>query len=172
MNDTRDGWIGALGSLLMRLACFVGFLMMVHITVDVAGRVLFNQPLEGTIEIVSVYYMVAVAFLPLAWIAANEGHIFVELFTRKLPRRALFRLDTVVKTVTFAYMVLFAWQTGREAVRATAVGEMAETATGFLSIWPSRWLLPAGCALMALWLVARVVRDVRAARRNGRPKPP
>lgn len=167
-----DRWIGKAGNLSMRVACFAGFLMMVHITVDVAGRVLFNQPLEETIEIVSAYYMVAVAFLPLAWIAANEGHIIVELFTRKMPQRARLRLDTVVNTVTVAYMMLFAWQTATEAVRATAIGEMVETANGFIAIWPSRWLLPAGCALMALWLAVRVVNDIRAARRAGRPTPP
>jgi TRAP-type C4-dicarboxylate transport system permease small subunit len=148
-------------NLLMWLSCIVGFMMMMHITVDVAGRVLFNNPLVGTIEIVAAYYMVAIAFLPLAYIVGNEGHIVVELFTRGLSPRGLFRLSTFVDIVTFAYMCLFAWQTGIEAVEQTEVGEVWETATGFVAVWPSRWLLPAGCALMAAFLLYRIVRAVR-----------
>ncbi len=47
---------------LMWLACFGGVLMMVHITIDVIGRVVFNNPFDATIEVVSAYYMVAVSF--------------------------------------------------------------------------------------------------------------
>lgn len=158
--------IGVLGDVLMWAACLVGFLMMMHIAVDVVGRVLFNHPLEGTIEIVSGYYMVAVAFLPLAYIAAHEGHIMVELFTRGLSERGLFRLDNIVDMVTFAYMTLFMWQTAAVAVEETVVGEVWETASGFLTIWPSRWLLPIGCALMAGFLLVRIVRNLREVSRG------
>ena len=165
MNNGPGRWIGGLCNLLMWVACFVGFLMMMHITVDVTGRVLFNHPLEGTIEIVSGYYMVAVAFLPLGWIAAHEGHIIVELFTRGLSKRNTLRLDSVVNAVTFAYMTLFAWQTGVSAVAEMETGEVWETATGFVAIWPSRLMLPIGCALMAAYLLMRVIRDIREAGR-------
>jgi len=158
--------VGVLCNLLMWAGCFVGFLMMLHIVADVTGRVLFNHPLESTIEIVSGYYMVAVAFLPLGYIAATEGHIIVELFTRGLSRRGQLRLDGVVNIVTFAYMTMFAWQTGAEAVAATRLGEVWETSTGFVAIWPSRWMLPVGCGLMAAYLLLRVVHDLREAQRG------
>ena len=148
---------------LMWAGCFVGFVMMMHIAADVAGRVLFNHPLEGTIEIVSGYYMVAVAFLPLGYIAGHEGHIRVELFTRGLTERGLLRLDNVVDIVTFAYMTLFTWHTAAAAMEETIVGEVWETASGFVAIWPSRWLLPLGCALMAFYLLVRIVRNLREA---------
>lgn len=160
MNSKLPRLIEGPVNLLMWLSCFVGFLMMMHITVDVAGRVLFNHPLEGTIEVVAGYYMVAIAFLPLAYIVGHEGHIVVELFTRGLSPRGKFRLGTVVDVVTFAYMSLFAWQTTIEAVEQTEVGEVWETATEFIAIWPSRWLLPAGCTLMAAYLLYRITRTV------------
>ena len=153
---------------LMWLACFVGLLMMLHITADVTGRVLFNHPLEGTIEIVSGYYMVAVSFLPLAYISRHEGHIFVELFTRGLSETRLLRLETAVNIVSAAYLSVFAWKTGEEAIYQTSSREMWETATGFVDIWPSRWMLPIGCAVMAIYLVLRIVMDVRKARQTDR----
>jgi len=151
---------------LMWLACFVGLLMMLHITADVTGRVVFDRPLDGTIEIVSGYYMVAVSFLPLAYISRHEGQIFVELFTRNLAERQLLRLEIVVKAVTVAYLSVFAWKTGEEAVFQTVSREMWETANGFVDIWPSRWALPLGCGLMAMYLALRMVVDVRKARRS------
>jgi len=147
-------------NLLMWLSCFVGFLMMMHVTVDVTGRVLFNHPLVGTIEIVAAYYMVAIAFLPLGYIVGHEGHIVVELFTRGLSPRGKFRLDLFVDIVTCAYISLFAWETAAEATDQTVVGEVWETATGFVAIWPSRWLLPIGCVLMALFLLVRIARTL------------
>ena len=53
------------------LGLLAGFLMMLHVTADVTSRTLFNRPLEGTTEIVAVYYMVMVAYLPWAWISAR-----------------------------------------------------------------------------------------------------
>jgi len=53
---------------LMWVGLLAGFLMMTHVSLDVAGRA-FWQPLTGTTEIVSGYYMIAVAYLPWALIA-------------------------------------------------------------------------------------------------------
>ena len=151
---------------LMWLSCFVGMLMMLHITADVTGRVLFNHPLEGTIEIVSGYYMVAVSFLPLAYISRHEGHIIVELFTRGLAARQLLRLEVAVNIATIAYLTMFAWKSGEEAYFQTLSGEVWETATGFVDIWPSRWMLPIGCAVMAVYLILRICLDLRNAERT------
>ena len=76
--------------------------MMVHITIDVIGRVVFNNPFDATIEVVSAYYMVAVSFLPLAYISRHEGQIIVELFTRNLRKRPMLRLELLVNVVTLA----------------------------------------------------------------------
>jgi hypothetical protein len=43
-------------------------LMMAHVTLDVVLKNLFNAPIQGTIEISSYYYMVAVVMLPMAMV--------------------------------------------------------------------------------------------------------
>ena len=55
--------------------------MAVHVIADVSARYLFNQPLPGTIEIVSLYYMVAVIYLPVAYVQSRRQHIVVTQFT-------------------------------------------------------------------------------------------
>lgn len=148
---------------LMWAACFIGFLMMMHITIDVTGRVLFNHPLTGTIEFASYYYMVAVSYLPLACVTRNEGQIFVELFTRNLTKPRLLKLDILVHIVTIAYLALFTWHTAVMALEQTEAGEMWEMADTFLDIWPGRWLLPISFLMMMIYLIVRVAKDIRQA---------
>jgi TRAP-type C4-dicarboxylate transport system permease small subunit len=49
---------------LLWIAVLAGVAMMVHVSADVAARTVFNIPFGGTNEIVSVFYMLAVAYLP------------------------------------------------------------------------------------------------------------
>lgn len=149
-------WIGLAG----------GTLMMLHVTADVAGRTIFNHPIEGTTEIVSGWYMVAVAYMAWAWIARNDSHIHVDMFTIKMPPRAKFWLEIAVKIVTLLYVTLFVWRTLLRAVEQTRAGEVWLAGTKYLPIWPSRWVLPIAGSLMVLYLVVRVFVDVNSVRKR------
>jgi len=146
---------------LMWIACAITFIMMMHITVDVALRVLFNAPLVGTFEVASAYYMVAVMFLPLAYVSRHEGQIVVELFTRNLKPRTLFRWDAAVHFITIIYLLFFTWNTGEMAAEQTKLGEVWEAGEYFLHVWPSRWIMPISFGVMAAYLLVRMVQDFR-----------
>jgi TRAP-type C4-dicarboxylate transport system permease small subunit len=143
-------WVAILG----------GVLMMLHVTLDVAGRTLFNHPIEGTTEIVSAWYMVAVAYLAWAWIARHDRHIHVDMFTMRLPARPRFWLDIVVKAVTALYVALFTWRTVKRAITQTELGEVWLAGTKYIPVWPSRWVLPIAGALMVIYLVVRIAADL------------
>ena len=136
-------------------------LMMLHVVIDVGGREIFGFPLDGTLEIVSFYYMVAVTFLPLAHVSHHEGHIMVELFTRGLPARRLAGLEAVVGIACLAFVVLFVRETWEAALESQESGEMWETSDDLITIWPSRFILPVGAALMGIYMVYRIVDDLR-----------
>ena len=153
---------------LMWVACACGVLMMLHIAVDVFCRNVLNAPIPGTVETVSAYYMVAIAFFPLAYISRSEGHIFVELFTRGLTGRGQAWLDLVVSLVTGAYIVIFAWQSTEVALDKTGEGEVWETATGFMAVWPSRWFLTVGLAAMAIYTFLIGFREWRRTLGDGK----
>ena len=133
-------------------------LMMLHIVADVATKYLFNDPIDGTTEIVAAYYMVAVVFLPLAYVTFAEGHLIVELFTVRMKGRPLAALIGCAGLVTLAYLLFFIWFTGVEAVRRTREGEAWETSVDLVAVWPSRWFLTIGLAAMALWVALALVR--------------
>ncbi len=144
----------------MWVALLAGFLMMTHVSLDVAGRALWT-PVVGTPEIVSGYYMIAVAYLPWALIARNDDHIMVNLFTRALPPKVNAWLDIAVKIALVAYVGVFTWQTWLTALKQMANRESLQVGGDYLIVWPSRYVLPATGFLMVAYLVVRVMRDVR-----------
>lgn len=146
------------------LAAVIAIMMMLHVVADIFAKYVLNHPLLGTIEIVSGYYMVVLVFFPLALVAETEGHIFVELFTRKLPDSVVRVLDGIARTVTILIGAGFAWITADEAVHRTVQGEVWDVSDGSMIIWPSRWILPIGIGAMAVLLLVTAF-DRSSARR-------
>jgi TRAP-type C4-dicarboxylate transport system permease small subunit len=142
------------------IALLAGFLMMVHVSVDVTGRYFFGRPVEGTTEFVSAYYMVIVAYLPWAYLARKDTHIAVDIFTRLMPQGFAHWLDIFVKLVVVLYLGVFIYQTGSQAMNQTRIQEVWQAGTTFVPVWPSRWLPPAAASLMLIYLVIKIIDDV------------
>jgi TRAP-type C4-dicarboxylate transport system permease small subunit len=142
---------------LLRIACAAAGLMMVQISVDVVSKLLLGRPIIATIEIVSTYYMVALVFLPLAFVDRTGGHIAADLLTRAMGRRlrafTLWLMDLLV-LVTIG---LLFWYTLDEAIRRTVDGEVWRSGEYLLPVWPSRWLLPIGSGMMAISVLIRLI---------------
>jgi TRAP-type C4-dicarboxylate transport system permease small subunit len=147
-------------NILLWISLIAGFLMMIHVSVDVTGRTVFNRPFAGTTEIVSAWYMVAACYLPWAWLERRNSHIVAGIFENFGTPRFSFWLNVFVKIFTLIYCIVFSWQTWLRAVQQTRAGEVWEAAGGFIPVWPSRWMLPIAAGLMAIYLVLRIIRDV------------
>jgi TRAP-type C4-dicarboxylate transport system permease small subunit len=158
-------WIDVVIHAMLWLALLAGALMMLHVVADVTGRTVFRHPLPGTTEIVAGYYMVAVAYLPWAYVARTDGHIIAEMFTRFGSEAFNFWLEIVVKIATLFFTGVFSQQTYLRAVSQTSAGESVQIAGGFLITWPTRWMLPISAGLMTLYLVLRVTDDIIERRR-------
>ncbi len=163
-------WLDKPIDLLLWLGLIAGVLMMLHVSVDVAGRYLFNHPIEGTTEIVAAYYMVLVAYLPWAWLARGDRHIVAGFFKRIGSPRFDFWLEIGVKCLTIVYLSAFVYQTFQQALRQTRAGEVWLAGTKYLPVWPSRWILPCASALMLFYLLLRVVSDIARRRERAAPE--
>lgn len=152
----------ALGRLLARavdLTTVIGLvavaLMMLHITVDVAGKFLLNTPVPATIALVSNYYMVTVAFLPLAFAETRNSHITVEVLTELFPLRVQRHLYSWSYLLSALIYALIAYRSWNEAVRAQGVGTFIMEQSTKLITWPSYYLLPLGAGLMTIVVLYR-----------------
>ncbi|MDC0868183.1 TRAP transporter small permease [Paracoccaceae bacterium] len=136
-------WIAAFNCIL--LMCLVA-----HVTLDVVMRYVFNMPLHSTILFVSVYYMVAIAFLPLAVIEEKNDHIAVELLTKRFPdniQKLLLVISTILTSIVTA---LVAARTGQEALTQYNNGAFSMEAGRKVLIWPSYFFLPIGFAMISV----------------------
>lgn len=142
---------------LLWVAIAAGIAMMVHVSVDVSARFFLNITFGGTNEIVSAFYMVAIAYLPWIWISRNEGHITVDLFTQMMPDGMRRFFDVIARIGTIIYVGVFTWQTGIESFVKYSEGEVWETSFGFVAVWPSRFILPVAGFLMAVYVLLDLI---------------
>jgi hypothetical protein len=73
---------------------------------------------------------------------------------------ALRILLAVVYLVSAAYLALFAWASGVEAVGMTRIGESSSAIYFEILIWPARWCVPFGTGLTACWMVLQAATNL------------
>ena len=131
--------------------------MMAHICADVVARNVLAVSIPGTSEIVARYYMVAVAFLPLAFLERERAMIAVELIDRALPPRVLLLSDIAVGLLTTAVYATLTWVTYRTAASNYASGTFVDVLGARWPVWPSYFLPVAGFALGTVLALLRMV---------------
>ena len=160
MRHALDRLVGAMNV----LAELAALLMMVEICADVAARNLFHIILEAGAETTTYYFMVALAYFPLAQITRDDGHLQASFFTSGFSPHGKAILEGVVALIMFGFMALIAWQTTLAAIDKMQVGEMVQAASINLPTWPSRWILPVGAGAMALYALSVGIAKLTGAR--------
>ena len=117
--------------------------MMVQVTMDVAGKILFNSPVPITLEMVSNYFMVAVVFLPFAAVEFIGGNIRVDIIYTHLSRVMKRCLDIVSYSFGIFLFWLLTTSSWDVAMKKYNVGEFIMGSYS-VSIWQSRFLVPIG----------------------------
>jgi TRAP-type C4-dicarboxylate transport system permease small subunit len=148
---------------LLALAIIAAFAMMAHVSIDVFARTVLKAPLRQTNQMVAAYYMIAVAFLPIALLGKRDDHISVDVFTANMRPWARRVLGVFTTLLGMAYMFVFTWQSWISASRRTAQGEVLEISGGYMFVWPGRWLLPIAGASLFLCFALRLVRLIISA---------
>lgn len=121
--------------------------MMFHICIDVALRDFLRISLDTTPEVVARYYMVVVAFLPLAWLERRNGMISVELLEWLLGPRTRQVSDVFVALLSALIYGVLTWATTKSALQHFAVGTFVEFTDYKMPVWHSYFLPPLGFVL-------------------------
>jgi TRAP-type C4-dicarboxylate transport system permease small subunit len=143
-----------LASAVSRILALIGaigvVLMMLHICTDVLLRNLFRYSLPVTVDVVSRYYMVAIAFLPLAMLEIRREMISVELIDFLLSRQLRRLSDILVCLVSSAIYTVLAYTTWIDAASNFRRGTFVELVDIKMPIWHSYLLPPIGFTIAAL----------------------
>jgi TRAP-type C4-dicarboxylate transport system permease small subunit len=162
MVDAIDRWTGRLSTALMFVAGIALMLMMIQMAVDVFMRNFFRSPIEGSLEIVSNYHMVAVVFLPLALVERRHEHITVDLFVNMMPAGAQRFVRIIGYLVCSVFFGLLTWQTGIDAFEAWQRDELLMSSI-YIILWPAKMLLPIGFGLMLVQVLLHAWKSIASA---------
>lgn len=134
--------------------------MMLNIVMDVVLKLVWNAPIQGTVEFSSYYYMVVLVMLPMAFVEMRDEQISVDLLFNHFPdwlQRVSLALSCLAAAAILAVMT---WRTGLDAMRAISVGEVVMGSREVI-VWPSRVILPVGFGLAS---IAALIRSIMALR--------
>lgn len=131
--------------------------LMIHVISDVALRNLVNQPVPATYEIVTNYYMVALAFIPLAWIEKSGGMVSVEVIEVILGPRGVWVSDKIVAVISTVIYLMLAWVTFEASLKTYAAGTFVMAQNVPIPTWPAYFLPPLGFLLTAVVTVSRLL---------------
>lgn len=135
-------------------------LMMGHVGLDVFCKYFFNQPIEGTLETVSYYYMVSIVFLAFPLVEQRREHVAVDLFFNRFSNNLKIWIYVAGMMLACLYYGFFCYQTFLDAVKATRQQETV-MANFLFYVWPSRWALPIGSGLLVVLMLLHAIRAVQ-----------
>ncbi len=151
-------WAAAIAATVAGLSLL---LMMAQTVLDVVLRAGFNNPIEGNLEVVSLYHMVAVVFLPLALVELRREHICVDMFVTALPHRVQSGVYVFAQLVALTFLALLFYRTLIDALHATRIDEVV-MGSALLVVWPAKWMLPVGFGAMMLAVAANAAAALAA----------
>ncbi|MDQ0317275.1 TRAP transporter small permease [Amorphus orientalis] len=139
------------------LAALGALVMMVHICAEIFLRTAFSAPIPATVEIVSRYYMVLLAFLPIAWLERRRGMVSVEAIDFLLPAGVKRYWDVAISLLSAVIYAGLAYTTWLVALKNYATGTFVMALEWVVPVWPTYFLPPIGFGLAVLVTVFRAI---------------
>lgn len=128
------------------------FAMMLSISADALGRYLFNRPLQGNVEMTSLYMMVILGFLGLSIAHRRQDHIQLDVFIRRFKpsvQRVVAVANALIAMVFFAALT---WWSGEVALEKLVERQTTYGAQQF-PLYLSYCWVPLGTAVLTLQLI-------------------
>lgn len=141
---------------LLRLLAMLALAVMIGVTiVDVTMRLVLNELVLGSVEIVQLT-LVATVFFAIPETFLRDEHITVDVIDSALSKKALRRLRAAANAVTALFLCVLAWRTVPPALDTLEIGDL--TSDLQLSLfW--YWLpIVAGSVLAAVTMLALLAR--------------
>jgi TRAP-type C4-dicarboxylate transport system permease small subunit len=134
---------------LLFVAALLAFLLSFLVVADVTGRALFNRPVRGTPEIVSLS-IVIICYLQAAYAIRSGGMLRMDALVLALPGRARAALDIVGALLGAAFFGLILWGGIDPAIYAWTSGEFEGEGALRVPVWPARFVIILCSALAML----------------------
>ena len=153
--------VSPISEVLVHIAMAVIVLVTLVVVADVSLRRLFNSPIHGSNDLATLGFSIIV-FLPLAWCALQNGHIELDLITRKLPKMAQQSLEVIMTFLGVIILVLVTWQILEQGIKLQAGN--AESAILGIPLPPFIYSAFVGMAILTLAFFIRLLNGINNLR--------
>lgn len=134
---------------LMVLAAILAFSLCFLVVADVLGRVIFNHPVQGTPEIISLS-IVIVCYLQTGFAIRSGGMLRVEAITAHLPQWANTILVAVGALLGIIFFSVIFFGSIEGAMYAWESDEFEGEGALRVPVWPAKFVIVIGCALATI----------------------
>lgn len=158
--ESFDRWLGKFARSLHMLAAVWLFSLAFLILADVIGRGIFNQPIQGTAELVA-NSIVAIGFLQLSHSIRMRGMLRAEFLDAYLPAWLMRGFSMLGYLVAIALFVAIAYASWEPMLNAVEIGEYQGDGALRVPTWPVRIIIVAMSLLSALSYVSLFARGLK-----------
>lgn len=130
--------------------------IMVVVVADVTMRYAFQRPLGWSYDLIGTYLMVCVFFFALSDTLHHHGHIAIDIFAPKLPRRLVHISLAVGYGLSALLLAMIAWQAWHRTSAAWNANNLI-SATVPWPTWPSYFMVVVGAALVTVRTALRTL---------------
>ncbi|MCE8524067.1 TRAP transporter small permease [Ruegeria pomeroyi] len=135
------------------------FALMLLAVVSVGGRNTMNAPLPGYVDWIE-QAMPLIAFMGIAFVQREGGHIRMDLFIGRLQGRALWLFELISVLLILGLMILLVWGSWAHFLRAFDMNAPLWSRDSSIDIgiplWPAKLLAPVAFSVLCLRLVLQV----------------
>lgn len=143
---------------LLACAAVIIFLLGFLVCADVVGRAIFNSPVKGTPELVSMS-IVIICFLLAGYSVQSGGMIYTDIVSGAFGLRGLAFAQLLSATLGIAFFGLIVWGSYEPMIHAVTSGEYEGEGALRVPVWPARIVVLLGAALV---ITSYILHGLRA----------
>lgn len=153
---------------LLVLAAVLAFLLCFLVVADVLGRVIFNSPVKGTVEIVSLS-IVIICYLQAGFAIRSGGMLNVDMFVSKASPRVQSMFAAFAALAGLVFFAVICWGSIDGAAHAWNSNEFEGEGALRVPVWPARFIVVIGTALATVSYFLLLVQHCAGAARGVGP---
>ena len=163
--------IGLTSNTLLGFSAVLALLLSFLVVADVIGRVVFNSPVKGTPEIVSMS-IVIICFLQASYAIRSGGMLRVEALQSILPPRGRAAIAAFGCLLGAAFFMIVVYGALDPLQHAWLSNEFEGEGALRVPTWPARAAVILGAGLAAIEYLLETVAQIRAMTGKVPPVPP
>lgn len=152
-------WNARITRALLAAGAAIIFILGFIVCADVFGRALFNSPLKGTPEIVSMS-IVIICFLLAGYAVQSGSMIYTDVFSGMFGARGRAFAQLLSSVLAILFFTLIVWGSIEPTLHAWTSGEYEGEGALRVPVWPARVVVLIGSVLVVTSYILNAVNAV------------